>query len=474
MAAAIQRQHWPALALFALAACGTGALAGIAPPLAIGAGLGLMFMLVALANLYAGLIIFILLTFVADLPSYGGAAVSASKAAGLVLLISWLATLAMRRDAKADFLSVHPVATWTLILFIAWAAMSQSWAEDPAASRDALFRLALNAVFFLIVYSAVRTRGQAIGAASAFVAGACLDAAFGLLNPVSVANTARLAGSISKPGELAAALVAGLVLSLGLVAALKRMPAARLAALAAAPLCALGVFFTGSRGGLVALAVALATFIAVGSKWRGRVLALTVVIVVAGVGFYTYAASADLRAHTSSIDTGSGRIDLWTVAWRMVEQSPLQGVGIGNFPISSVHYVLTPGTVAHAQFVIDTPKVAHNTYLEFWAETGLVGLALFLVLAAFCVRSSLKAAREFTKAGDIPLEMLARALLVAQAAFLAGAFFTSREYAKDVWLILALGPTFLAVARAQEDASESAERPTVASSTGEVATRAHA
>jgi O-antigen ligase len=416
-------------------------------------------MLVVLANLYAGLILFVLLTFFADLPNYGGAAFSASKFAGLVLLVSWLARLAMRREAKADFMSVHPGATWVLILFMAWMGLSQVWAGDPSASRAAFFRLCLNAVFFLIVFTAVRTRGQAIGAAAAFVAGACLDAAYGLVSPASVANTARFAGSVSKPGELAAALVAGLVLSLGLAAALKRMPAARLAVLAVAPLCALGVLFTGSRGGLVALAVALAAFIAVGSKWRGRVLVLAIILVVAGLGFYTYAASPDLRAHVTSVGSGSGRVDLWTVAWRMVQAHPLLGVGLGNYPIDAVHYVLTPGTIARAQFVIDQQKITHNTYLELWAETGLVGVTLFVLLAGFCLRSALRAAREFGRQKDASMEMLSRALFVAQAAFLAGAFFTSREYAKDVWLILALGPAFLGVARARGEArSPEAER----------------
>jgi hypothetical protein len=51
------------------------------------------------------------------------------------------------------------------------------------------------------------------------------------------------------------------------------------------------------------------------------------------------------------------------------------------------------------------------------------------------------------------MELLSHALFAAQAGFLAGAFFTSREYAKDVWLILALGPAFLAVASGQRQRS---------------------
>ncbi len=443
------------------AAPAIGILAGVDPVLALGAGFAVGFMLVILADLYVGLLLFIVLTFFADLPTYGGSAVSFSKLAGLVLAISWLATLAVKRRRGGDFITTHPVASWTLLAFLGWAALSQLWADDPSTSLDAVFRLSLNVVFFIIVFTAVRTRAQAIGVAAAFVAGACLDAVYGLLNPVHVVNTARLAGSTSKPGELAAALVGGLVLSVGLIALLRRNPVARLAAAVAAVISALGVFLTGSRGGLIALATALATFIVVGTRWRGRLLAMAAVLVVAGVGFYTYAASPDLRARVTSVGTGSGRTDLWTVAWRMVEAHPLDGVGIGNFPGSSVNYVLTPGTVARAQYVIDSPKVAHNTYLELWAETGLVGLTLFVVVVGFCLRCAYRAAQEFRRQQDAPMDLLSTALLVAQVGFLAGAFFTSREYSKDIWLILALGPAFLGVARAQ--ASEEPEGEQAAS-----------
>ena len=435
-----------AAAGLAVACLTIGYASGVDPTYGLAASIALAFTLVAMASLYAGIIGFILLTFVSDIPGFLGPGVTASKAAGLVLVVAWLAHLARHKDARADFFSAHPAASWILVFFIGWGVLSLAWAEGTGTGLEAVFRISLNAVFFLIVFTAVRTRGQAIGILGAFAGGACLNAIYGLLNPVNVANTARFVGSSSKPGELAAALVAGLVLSLALASVLKGKPALRFLVALAVPLCAVGVLLTGSRGGLIALMVALAGFIVVGAKWRGRIVVLTVAVVIAGFGFYTYAASEDLRSRVTSVGSGSGRIDLWTVGWRMVEENPLDGVGIGNFPVASPHFVLVPGDVARAQYVAYSDKVAHNTYLEIWAETGLVGLALFVCLVSFCVRSSLSAARAFAARGDPPMELLSRALFVAQLAFLAGAFFTSREYQTDVWLILALGPTLLAVA----------------------------
>jgi O-antigen ligase len=448
-----------AAAGLAVASVIIGYASGVDPAYGLAASLALAFTLVAMASLYAGLIVFILLTFVSDIPGFLGAGVTASKAAGLVLLISWLAHLALRKDARADLFSVHPGAGWILIFFVGWAALSLIWAESPSTGVEALFRISLNVIFFLIVFTAVRTRGQAIGILGTFVAGACIDALYGLLNPVHVANTARFATSSSKPGELAASLVAGLVLGVALTSALKGKPAPRFLVALAVPLCAVGVLFTGSRGGLIALTVALAAFIGVGAKWRGRIVVLAAAVVIAGFGFYTYAASPDLRDRVTSVGSGSGRIDLWTVGWREIEDNPLHGVGIGNFPVASPHFVLVPGDVARAEYVVYPDKVAHNTYLEIWAETGLVSLILFGALVTFCVRSSLRAARAFAGRGDPPMELLSRALFVAQLGFLAGAFFTSRQYEKDVWLILALGPTLLTVASASRVRASAEDEP---------------
>ena len=54
---------------------------------------------------------------------------------------------------------------------------------------------------------------------------------------------------------------------------------------------------------------------------------------------------------------------IWQVAWRMVEDNPVRGVGAGNFANSSVHYVLQPGQAPRSDLIVDTPSVAHNTYL---------------------------------------------------------------------------------------------------------------
>jgi O-antigen ligase len=450
MPALLHPGRWWLPAIFAAAAAGVGLLAGIDPRLAIVAALGLAFLLLVLADLYVGLLLFTVLSFAAQVPKVEGPAVSVTKVIGLLLAISWLATLVTRREAASDFMSAHPGLTYLVVLFLSWAALSQLWAEAPGDALTAFSRLALNAILFLIIFTAVRTPTQAIGFVAAFVAGACVDAIYGLLYAAPNAHgSMRLGSSISNPNELASILVAALALSLGLTVVLKRLPLARLAAAGAAALCAAAIFLTGSRGGLVGLSVALAAFLVVGARWRGRFLVVALVLVVAAAGYYKYVASPAVRAHVSTVGSGTGRTDLWQVGWRMVEQNPIQGVGAGNFPVSSVHYLLQPGALAQGSYFIGTPKVAHNSYLEVWVELGLVGLTLFVFILGFCLYSALRAIGAFARQGDVQMEMIARALFVAIAGVMATDFFGSRESAKELWLLLGLAPALLAIARSQ-------------------------
>ena len=50
-------------------------------------------------------------------------------------------------------------------------------------------------------------------------------------------------------------------------------------------------------------------------------------------------------------------------------------------------------------FIVDTPKVAHNTYLQVLAELGVVGLALFMTILLFSLVCAFKAHRVAARAG---------------------------------------------------------------------------
>ena len=132
----------------------------------------------------------------------------------------------------------------------------------------------------------------------------------------------------------------------------------------------------------------------------------------------------------------------------MVTANPVIGVGSGNYTIAEPHYLLTkPGLIEADQFIVDTPYVAHNIYLHVLAEMGVVGLLLFLGVIGLAIASAVRAVRIAERRGDRELEALGRALVVALAGILAADFFVSEQYSKQLWLLLALGPALLSIAR---------------------------
>jgi O-antigen ligase len=424
-----------------------GLLAGVDPKLALVAAVGLIFVVVVLSNLAAGIALLALIAFLEVLP-FGGAAVSIAKATGALLALSWLALLATRRETENDFFSSHPGLSYVLLAFLGWAALSSFWAEDSGAALESAYRFGLNLMLLPIVFTAIRSSRHVVWVLSAFLVGAVASASYGMLTPAASesAISGRLAGVGLDPNELAALLVATLTFAAAL-AARQGTAVLRVAAAAAIPFCLAGVLLSLSRGGLVALSVALLTAVVVGGRWRGRALVLLVVAAIAVVFYIGSVATPAGRAHLTQTGGGTGRTDIWTVGWRMVEAHPFTGVGANNFRVASVHYLLEPGVIRRSDFIVETPKVAHNMYLEVLADLGVVGLTLFLVIIAFSVRCAVGAARAFKRCGDAPMELFARALIVAIAALLAADFFLSEQYSKQLWLLLALGPAMAAVAR---------------------------
>src|SRR4051794_30630003 len=126
---------------------------------------------------------------------------------------------------------------------------------------------------------------------------------------------------------------------------------------------------------------------------------------------------------------------------------PVNGVGVGNFQTSSVHYLLKPGAIKRGDLIVTQPKVAHNTYLQVLAEMGVVGLVLFLTILLFALWCAFRAARLFARKRDLRMELLARGVLISLIGLLVSYFFISEMYNKQFWLLLGLGPAIWAIAR---------------------------
>lgn len=449
---------------------GVGGLAGLDPKLAIAAAFGLAFVLVAVANLAAGVAVFGVLTFLELAPVIGGPAVSFAKVAGLTLALSWVAAVATDRDQSRNLFVRHQALTTAIVAFMVWAGLSYLWAEDPSESITTITRYALNFALFPIVFTAIREPKHLRWVAASIAGGAAAAAAYGLFVVPSAAGAAtsvtaaddldRITGTVGDPNLLASVLVVGLTMSLAVAADQIRSAATRVLGAGAALLCLTAVIATVSRGGIVALVTAMVAAVILGGKRRPALAAGAATLAILTVGFFAAFASEAQVERITTADGGTGRTDIWKVGWRMVEDEPIRGIGVGNFNISSVHYLLIePGALERSEFIVDRPAVAHNLYLEILAELGVIGLALFLSIVGACVVMAARAAAAFERIGEAGLAGIARAIAVGLCSTLAADFFLSAQFSKLLWLLLALGPAALAVARAMSaDAEQGEER----------------
>lgn len=427
-----------------IAALGVGLLAGIDPVRSALAAAALAVMLVLLSDLTLGICLFAFLAFL----DYHYPNVATLLVLGLA--ISWLAAVTAGGQRGREFVATHPAATWLVALLPAWAATSLLWAEASPPVTTAVVKYAVNGALFLIVYTAVKTRRHIVLLLGAFVLSAAFSAAYGLVVPAESSgydDLERVSGPIGDPNALARLLVAGLVLAFLLAVVDVLAPPKRLLAASAAFVCATGLVLTASRGGLIALVCALVVAVVFAGRWRAKVTVLALAVGLLAGGYYLGVAPPDALERLTTADGGSGRTDLWRVGWEVVKDRPLLGAGAGNFGEVSTSYLGEAGLLRRSDLIISTSNVLHNTYLGTLVELGIVGACLLLAILGFSLGCLVRAARTSMRANDVTMEILARGLLVALVGILAADVFISEPYNKHLWLLLALCPAILAVAR---------------------------
>jgi O-antigen ligase len=373
----------------------------------------------------------------------------------VLLVVAWLGVSRARGVSPDTGGAVRPVML-ALGLLLVWITLSVAWSGDRShAWAQAELWYGAAAGFFLVA-TVPRSARTVRLVAFAFVVGALVSVIVGLSGHGGITTTAdaldlatrrRFSGGAGDPNFLAAGLVAAIALAVGLLPSV-RDPIAKLGVGAATAALGLALAATESRGGIIGAAAAL---VAAVSLARGQRVQAAVfgVCVIAAVGAFMLASPSALNRTTSFNAGGEGRTELWLVAWRMSEDRPLAGVGIANFPFESHNYVREPGNLKFVRLIVDEPLAAHNIYLQQFAETGIVGLALLICVIVACLRAAVRAARRFDALGAGALASLARASAVAMVGFLVASIFISDSTDRRLWIVLALGPALLGLARRQ-------------------------
>jgi len=428
-----------------LAVCvGIGVLAGINPEYGLIGALGVMLAVITIMDLTLGFVLFTIASFL-DLTSSTGS-FSGIKVVGLVLFVSWLARIGTRRSTElGSFAAENPMLAMSLVAMLAWATLSFAWAFSPSTALGGAGRYALNMMLLPIGFAAMRERRHVAWVLAAYVVGAALSAVYGFATSSATGFSGRLTGSIGDPNAEATVLAASIPLLIGVVGMFRPSARTKLVAIVVGIILFAGLFSTVSREGLVALAAVMIGAVVFGGRWRGRAAALLAIGVCVTVGYFFVLAPLAARQRVTMADT-SGRSSIWTVAWRVVEAHPVLGVGNDNFILVEGRYVNQPGAVL-ATYIIGNPRVVHNAYLEALADLGIPGLLTLLAVLALSLGAGVRAAWMFERLGDREMELVSRCVVLAIIAVLTAALFVSSEYGKYLWLLLAVCPALLALAR---------------------------
>lgn len=365
----------------------------------------------------------------------------------LVKIVAIAALLAYFVSAitKGGRLSVWPIELNMVLVIAALGLAFIPIAASSQDSQDMLFDVFLKVVIiFAVMINVLNTRerlhsilkvvvfcgtGLAIYAIYSYLQGHIIVTG----NKLVVRIAGLVEGLFGNPNDLATGLAILVPISVAL--ALTRRGIARVTFFACTILLLAGIVVTFSRGGFLGL-VAMGAVLMWKVGRRNRTVTALAFLVMLGVFMAMmpggYASRLTTILHIEEDPTGSAqaRRELLNRATSVAIAHPVIGVGMGNFHIYSIQ-----------------EQVAHNSYLEIWAELGLTGLIAYMILIIAPLRSLRRIERETRNAHSPPASSgrggmhddyyLSIALQAAFIAYLVCSFFSSIQYLWYIYYLVA-------------------------------------
>jgi O-antigen ligase len=319
-----------------------------------------------------------------------------------------------------------PAAALWFGLYVIWAAVSAAWAMNPALTLGSLRTLLSLYLLYLVAVSIKPSRKEFYWVCLLVVVGGIVAASAGYL--YGVEESARGAAARGRlvigeqggnPNSLGGVLILPLALAVGGFVALRK-PIQKFLAMGALGIVGLGVYITMSRGALLAIALAMLTFVC-RNRVRWQVLVPVALLVVVAIALPDVFFARAAKVLSGEDTTGASRTQIWSAGWAALEHVGILGAGFSNYTeIYRFADGYSPGVWA---------KGAHNSYLETWVELGIIGLVLMLAAVAVHFLAMRGIGRRSVEG------ILLSAAEAASIGVLAGAFFADRVGGKPFWLL---------------------------------------
>lgn len=333
----------------------------------------------------------------------------------------------------------HPSLKW---LFVFWALVIISIAF--ASSRDIAITAFKNTYWKIIVMTlaitwlittpkqlaqmskAIMVAGLLVGLVALYNASNGID----LVEGTRVSIGRSFGSMLGDPNDLALVLMFPLAFTVSQLVEIRSSIWIRGFALLTCLILFLSILETQSRGGLLG---ALSVFGYFTSKHiRSRTL-LVILTLVAALSLYIIA-GIDVRVSGGGAEAGidasaMGRLYAWEAAFKMALDNPLTGVGLENFYYNYFFYSSHWDGINHA---------VHSTWFGVLAETGFVGLIVFIALIVSLVKTSLRSISLLTKQSDITLSVGANAVISGLIGTIVSGTFLTQGFVWPIYILAAL------------------------------------
>ncbi|MFI5369989.1 MAG: O-antigen ligase family protein [Candidatus Eisenbacteria bacterium] len=257
------------------------------------------------------------------------------------------------------------------------AAFPTGYVYEAGDAGLSVFRCFMTFTVYFITYAIVTGEQARRRMTWAIVLGALVESLYAIMTGRS--DHGRAGGSMRQANELGAYLAMFASFAFAMSFGVNKWWQ-RVLAWGTFGLASVGVLFSVSRGGMVALA--LATLWVTWRSARWVTLAIVLVLATSPAWLPDYAMErihmttsgpGDSEDESGGLDPGAeSRVNTWHTILHIVQDHAIEGIGF-----ESLHYVLPQ---AGEELGLHVKDSSHNTFFRLLAEAGIFGLGAFLFL----------------------------------------------------------------------------------------------
>ncbi|MBI5643646.1 MAG: O-antigen ligase family protein [Deltaproteobacteria bacterium] len=348
----------------------------------------------------------------------------------IITLISVLLTTPPKRLSPLFKLGV--TKSYLLLYLVMIAGIP--FAYHRRVAFEFIFNLYLTNILFFMVFLLLIDSIKKIKIFFSVIAlSAFFYSVFGLLKGSYTAGRFAIYGQTYDPNDIAYMLLTLFPLSFYYIinrdGALKRILAA------AAVLCSIVVILlSGSRAGIIGLAVVL-MLILFSSNLKFKMSYKAAFVICLVTVALIYGQRINTERYLTLMDMGSdynltdefGRLQIWKRALQLLSSNPVTGVGVNCFSMAL-------GYLRGDLAILPKWQAAHNSYIQIAVETGVIGFLIFITIIAGCFRNFFSSKSLAAQYADIQpaekaqFQCMASLLSISFTGHLITAFFLSQGY----------------------------------------------